>query len=585
MDPVLEIKARLPIDELVRQYCQLTKKGRNFVGLCPFHHDTRPSFLVSPDKGICYCFPCQKGGDIFSFYQQIEGVDFKQALKDLAEKAGVTLPDRPTESIVNKDEKERLRDCLTAAMDFYAKQLQASPTTKEYLKKRGVTDEEIAAFGLGFAPDSFDATYQYLLKAGFSRKEIQTAGLAILKDMNDEKIYDRFRNRLMFPIYDSQGRISAFGGRTLGNDDAKYLNGSDSPLYHKSSVLYGFHLAQKAMRETKRVILVEGYFDVLACHRVGVHEVVATCGTALTEEHARILKRSVDRVILCLDQDKAGKDAAERGFIIAAKEALQIEGIVLPDKDPADAVLTSPEGLKELLLNGAKPFLDVILENIQQNDLTSPTARHAALERLMPLLNAVTSATERTFMVRNAALALGTTETALQDDLRNFSGHTITAKQSASSSLSSTSPSMDLFSAHELALGLLLLYPAQSVLLSELIPPEDGFAAALYTAMKKNIDAKAPCTLDSLDLDEDTLKRAGILMLFCEENDFHEWNESTAIREIHRNCKHANREQIRKKQQDITKRLLDARKAGNTEEEKILSSTYLDLLKLSKTAL
>lgn len=581
MDPVLEIKARLPIDELVRQYCTLTKKGRNFVSLCPFHHDTRPSFLISPDKGICYCFPCQKGGDIFSFYQQIEGVDFRQALKDLAEKTGVTLPDRPEENIVNKDEKERLRDCLTAAVDFYAKQLAASASTKEYLTKRGVTQEEISTFGLGLAPDSFDATYQHLLKAGFSRKEIQTAGLAIQKDMNDEKIYDRFRNRLMFPIHDNQGRIAGFGGRTLGNDDAKYLNSSDSPLYHKSSVLYGFHHAAKAMRDTKRVILVEGYFDVLACHRVGIHEVVATCGTAMTEEHARLLKRSVDRVVLCLDQDKAGRDAAERAFIIAAKEDLQVEGIILPDKDPADAVLTSAEGLKELLTNGAKPFLDVVLTAISKDDLSSPAVRHAALEKLMPLLNAVTSSTERTFMIKNSALALGTTETSLLDDLRNFSSKNTIPRQAAAPQQST----VDLFTSIELALGLFLMYPTHMTLLEELIPPAEGFGHALFTAMKKNADARAPVSLETLDMDEETRHRAGILMLYCEENDFHEWNEAVAIREIRRNCKHANREHLREKQQEITKKLLEARRSANAAEEKELTAKYMELLKLSKTAL
>lgn len=578
MDSVSEIKARLPIDELVRQYCQLTKKGRNFVALCPFHHDTRPSFLVSPDKGICYCFPCQKGGDIFSFYQQIEGVDFKQALKDLAEKTGVELPDRPAESVVNKDEKERLRDCLTAAMDFYASQLQASPSTLEYLGKRGVTNEEIKTFGLGFAPDSFDATYQHLLKKEFSRKEIQTAGLGIQKDINDEKIYDRFRNRLMFPIHDSQGRICGFGGRTLGNDDAKYLNTPDSPLYHKSSVLFGFHHASKSMRDHKRVILVEGYFDVLACHRVGVHEVVATCGTAMTEEHAKLLKRSVDRVVLCLDQDRAGREAAERAFIMAAKEGLQIEGIVLPDKDPADAVLTSAEGLKDLLVQGAKPFLDVVLNRIRLADLSSPAIRHAALERLLPLINAVTSSTERTFMIKSSAAALGTTETALLDDLRNFSSKMPVPKQTTPAQTSD----VDLFSTLELSLGLFLLYPAQIALLPELIAPTDGFAASLYAALKANADAKAPISLETIAVDEETLRRAGILMLYCEERGFHEWNDSTAIREIRKNCKLANTKYFDEKKQEITKKLLEARKAADAAQEKELTASYMELLKLSK---
>ena len=190
MDSVSEIKARLPIDELVRQYVQLTKKGRNFVGLCPFHQDSKPSFLVSPDKGICYCFPCQKGGDIFSFYQLIENVDFPQAIKELAERTGVVLPERDKE-IVKKDEKDRMRDCLNAAATFYASQLQASAQTKKYLAERGVTDEEIKEFRLGFAPDSFSATYDHLLKAGYSRKEILAVGLSVQKEMSDERMYDR----------------------------------------------------------------------------------------------------------------------------------------------------------------------------------------------------------------------------------------------------------------------------------------------------------------------------------------------------------------------------------------------------------
>lgn len=580
MDAVSEIKARLSIDQLVGQYVQLQKKGRNFVGLCPFHHDTRPSFLVSPDKGICYCFPCQKGGDIFSFYQQVEGVDFKQALKDLADKAGIVLPDQPVD-IVNKDEKEKLRDCLTEAMSFYAKQLKASEPTKEYLRKRGINDQEMTALNLGFAPDSFSATYDHLLKAGYSRKEIQTAGLAVQKDIRDEKIYDRFRNRLMFPIHDSQGRIAGFGGRTLGNDDAKYLNSSDSPLYHKSSVLFGLDRALKPMRESKRVVLVEGYFDALACWRIGVHDAVATCGTALTEEHARLLKRHVDRIVLCLDQDAAGRAAAERAFCIAAREGIQVDGVVLADKDPADAVLTDAEGLKTILTTGTRPFLDIVLDSIQKTDLTSPAVRSAALERLMPLLNAVPSATERTFMIRSAAAALATSETALTDDLQGFRQKQLQPRSQANPDTSSTA---DLFSSLELALGLFLLYPKNAVLLSELIAPETGFASALYTAMKKNADASASIELAALPLDDDTRHKASVLMLYCEENGFHEWNEAVSIRETRRNCQHANRELIHRKQQEITKRLLEARKSGNADDEKLLAVEYLEVLKLSKLA-
>jgi DNA primase len=581
MDAVSDIKARLPIDELVRGYTQLTKKGRNLVGLCPFHHDSRPSFLVSPDKGICYCFPCQKGGDIFSFYQLIEGVDFKQALKDLAERTGVKIEEHAVES-VKKDEKDRMRDCLTAAATFYAAQLKVSDSTKKYLADRGVTDEEIASFTIGVAPDSFNATYDHLLKSGFSRKEIIGAGLGVQKEMSDERIYDRFRHRLMFPIHDTQGRIAGFGGRTLGDDDAKYLNTSDTPLYHKSQVLFGLHHALKSMRERKRVVLVEGYFDVLACHRVGVTEAVATCGTALTAEHVRLLKRYVDTVVLCLDQDRAGRDAAERAFIMASKEGLQVEGVVLADKDPADAVLTDADGLKRML-NSARSYFSIVLDEIRATDLSLPAARHSALERILPLIQAISSATERTHAVRDASAALATTETSLLDDLKQFET-SVTASAQKEIPVQQSVTSGSLYSAAEIALGLLLVYPQHAPLLADLIAPEEGFALALYTAMKKNLDAGARIDIDSLSLDEDAQSQARVLILYCEENTFDEWNDSIAIREIRRNCRLANRDCIHKRQLDITKKLLEARKSGSTTQEQLLSTQYLELLKLSKMA-
>ncbi|MBT4367705.1 DNA primase, partial [Candidatus Peregrinibacteria bacterium] len=220
MDPVEEIKSRLPIEELIGQYCQLQKKGRNFVCLCPFHNDTHPSFTVSPDKGIGYCFACNSGGDIFSFYQQVENVDFRQALKDLAEKAGVELPEVSKESVVKKDEKDRLRECLEATKDFYADSLKNNEVAKKYLEERGIPQEQIELFGIGVSPDSFSETYNHLLKKGFSKSEILKAGISVQKDLSEERMYDRFRNRLMFPIFDAQGKIVGFGGRTLGDDDA-----------------------------------------------------------------------------------------------------------------------------------------------------------------------------------------------------------------------------------------------------------------------------------------------------------------------------------------------------------------------------
>src|SRR3989338_1633763 len=425
MDAVHEIKARLPIEELVSKYVAVQKKGRNFIALCPFHNDKHPSLLVSPDKGIAYCFACQHGGDIFTFYQQIEHCDFKQALKDLAERAGVKLEEHKSEYAPKADEKERVRKCLEAAVTFFQTQLTTSSLARDYIGKRGVTIALLQQFQIGYAPDSFNATYDTLLKQGFSRKEIIAAGLGVQKDLKEERIYDRFRNRLMFPIHDTQGGIVGFGGRTLGSDDAKYVNSSEGILYHKSSVLFGFHHAKESIRQSKKVILVEGYFDLLACHRVCVTNVCAVSGTALTEQHVGILKRYAEVATLCLDQDRAGQDAAERAFSLLAKQGMHVQAVAIPEKDPDEAANADPSRLKNLLISGAVPYIDSVLAGLRALDLKDPLVRRTALERVLILLSSLQTAVERTDYLSRAASVFGTTETALQEDLQSLAARKV----------------------------------------------------------------------------------------------------------------------------------------------------------------
>jgi DNA primase len=576
MDPVAEIKSRLPIEDLVRQYCALTKKGRNFVALCPFHNDTRPSMLVSPDKGIAYCFPCQKGGDVFSFYQLVEGVDFVQALKDLAERTGVQLPDDRV-PVQRKDEKERARACLEAAVSLYRKALKANASVLDYLRGRGVTDAEIDAFEIGYAPDSFTHTYESLLKEGFSRTELTAAGMAIAKELGEDRMYDRFRHRLMFPIRDAQNRLVGFGGRTMGNDDAKYMNSSDGILFKKSELLFGLPQAKEPMREAKRAIIVEGYFDVLACHRIGVKHAVAACGTALTEQHAKLLKRYVDAVTLCLDQDRAGREAAERAFTILSKEGLAVYGVRLSEKDPADAVLTDADGLKALLTGDGTPYIDLALAEMGAAGLSDPKIRREALHRLLGLLSAVDSSVERMHYVSKAASAFGVTATAFENDLAAH--HRVEAVRAAPKR--ETSNGADLFSAAELVIGLILLYPQCRELLKEMLPPADGMAAALYAAILASNDPKL--AIDTLELPAEHRERAKVLHLYCEQHGMAEWTDSVALREIRGNCQNANREAARRKQQEIARRMLEARKAGLNDEEARLNGEFNELLRLGKT--
>ena len=567
------------MEDLVSKYVAVKKKGRNFIALCPFHNDKHPSLLVSPDKGIAYCFACQHGGDIFTFYQQIEHCDFKQALKDLAERAGVKLEEHKSEYAPKADEKERVRKCLEAAVTFFQTQLTTSSLARDYIGKRGVTIALLQQFQIGYAPDSFNATYDTLLKQGFSRKEIIAAGLGVQKDLKEERIYDRFRNRLMFPIHDTQGGIVGFGGRTLGSDDAKYVNSSEGILYHKSSVLFGFHHAKESIRNSKKVILVEGYFDVLACHRVGVTNVVAVSGTALTEEHVKLLKRYAERAVLCLDQDRAGQEAAERAFHLLAGQSIHTEAAELPHKDPDETANADP-ALLQKLLNAAAPYLNVILDRIGTLDLKDPLARKQGLQRVLSIIRSLPGAVERDDYLQRAANVFATTISALKDDLKLLESKPLISVKFTDAK---TIDPATLFSATEISLGLLLLHPETKALLTELIPPEEIFTSALFEAMKKFPDDQK-IAVDALDLSVEHRERAGILQLFCEEHGFAEWSESLSFREIRKNIQSANREILRRKQRELSQKLIDARKAGRVAEEAQLSTQYQQILKLAQMA-
>jgi len=583
MDPVIEIKSRLPIEELVGGYCQLKKKGRSFVTLCPFHNDTHPSMQIAPEKGIAYCFVCQTGGDIFSFYQSIEGVDFRQALNDLAERTGVTIEAMAPASSVEKDEKERARACLEGAEKFYTEKLKSTKKAVDYLKGRSITGERAKTFGIGYAPDSFSDTYQHLLKKGFSRKEILTAGLGVQKELSEGKIYDRFRNRIMFPVHDARGQIAGFGGRTLGEDDAKYINSAEGPLYNKSQILYGLHLAKESIRETKKVILVEGYFDVIACHSVGIANVVAASGTALTEQHSKILKRYADKIILCLDQDQAGRDASERAFKLCMKEGLQVSVVVLPEKDPAQAAEKNPDALKKYLVESSVPYMDLVLEEVSKLDLGSAAGKREGLTRILPLLDSIPSSVEREHELTRAAGALGTTLSALSEDVANFHEQSsVVFSPESQEQVKEKHP--DTFSRLEVALGLFLIYPKHRVYIKELIAPEEGFPLTLFEALKEVPDEVERVTADMLKLPKEHEERLAILFLYCEHHEFVNWSEGVVVREIRASVVRANRETLREKQKEISKKLLEAHREGKETEAEKLSLQYQQVLKLTKKA-
>ncbi len=412
-----EIRDRIDLVELVSQYVQLERAGKNFKGLCPFHTEKTPSFHVSPALNRFHCFGCGASGDVFGFLMRIEGLSFREAMRRLAERAGIELraDSLPQEA---PDERDRLRKVVFAANFFYRQALKRTPAAQEYLTQRGLTPETVEAFELGYAPDGWDYLLKFLQKHNFNLQDAETAGL--LKAREDGSgYYDRFRNRITFPIHDAAGRVVAFGARTMGDDEPKYLNSPETPLFEKRNTFYGWHRARGEILKQRAAIIVEGYLDLIMLHQYGFTHSLATLGTAFTEDHAARLKRLVERVYLMFDSDAAGVRAA-----LKAGEALLQAGIPalvvsLPQGEDPDSLLrTQGADALQRALDAATPIALFGIEQIfreragERNplelepalkaqiverglewaaNLPSELDRLACLERLAPLTPAYTT--------------------------------------------------------------------------------------------------------------------------------------------------------------------------------------------------
>ncbi|MDP4008447.1 MAG: DNA primase [Candidatus Peregrinibacteria bacterium] len=371
-----DIKAKLDIVTLVSQYVQLKKAGRNFKGLCPFHNEATPSFMVSPEKQIAYCFGCHKGGDVFKFTQELENLDTHEVVELLADKAGIDVSKYNTKTSgaeykVRKEQKEILQDVCEFSVKFYEEQLWNTPDgvkVLSYLRGRGILDETIKEFRLGLAPDSYDKTFNYLLSKSCNKDDIVLSGQASSKSTDASKVFDRFRLRLMFPINDKNGKTVGFGGRKLRKEDEpKYLNSPDTPVYNKSHLIYGWDKAKDAVKSEDKVIFVEGYFDVIAPHQAGFKNVVATSGTALTDEQLKFVKRYTENVLFVFDSDGAGMAATLRAVELAIKNGIKPSIVSLGEfKDPDEACKAGKFGE---YLEAAKYFLDHYLDEFTSHIL------------------------------------------------------------------------------------------------------------------------------------------------------------------------------------------------------------------------
>lgn len=422
-DNVQQIKERLNVVDVISGYVRLQKAGVNYKALCPFHNEKTPSFMASPSRQSWHCFGCGEGGDIFTFIEKIESVEFPEALKILAEKAGVVL-ERVDPKL--KTEKDRILEICGKAAQFFTESFSHGPRSGElvaYLKKRGLNETAISDWRLGYAPDSWDSLLNFLKGRGYRENEIERAGLII----QTPRPHDRFRNRLMFPVFDTSGRVIAFSGRVMSDiipsktekpDAGKYINSPETILYNKSRILYGLDHARTDIRRSDKVILVEGQMDVLLPWQDGVKNIVATSGTALAEEQLSILKRLTNNLVLAFDTDDAGFKATKRGIDLAQMMGFNVSVLNLGSgKDPADFVKEKP-GEFVNAINNAEPIMSYYFRQVFKK--FSPERLEGKKFIAVTLLSEIkrlASAIERSGWLRDLALRLGVSERDLEEEM------------------------------------------------------------------------------------------------------------------------------------------------------------------------
>ena len=411
-DRIEEIRNRINIVDLVSEYVTLKKAGRNYIGSCPFHKEKTPSFTVNAEKQIYHCFGCGEGGNAFSFLMKIGNMTFPEAVRHMAGKLGITLPSREftPEEKNRQDQRETLLRVNHLAAAYYARSLRspAGARGKAYLEKRGIKPETIETFQLGYAPEGWRNLRDHLQREKVSLKHAEQAGLLVSR--KDGDFYDRFRGRLMFPIEDVNGNVIAFGGRIIGEGEPKYLNSPESPIYVKGRNLYGLARAKNAIRRDETLIIVEGYFDLLALWNHGVQNVAATLGTALTREHVDLIKRYTGSVALTFDADAGGKSALERSMSLFLERGLRARAVVLSDgKDPDEFI--SKHGKEAFLeeIGRARALVDYYIDEVIGHG-TNIDDRRGALKGAIPFIAGISDPAERDQFMKRVSERLGVDE-------------------------------------------------------------------------------------------------------------------------------------------------------------------------------
>jgi DNA primase len=445
-DKIQEIRDRSDIVEVVSGYLPLKRSGVNHQGLCPFHQEKTPSFNVNSARQIFHCFGCGVGGNVFSFLMRMDGLSFPDAVRQLGEKVGIEVEEEaisPAE-VRRREARERLLQINEAAGTFYQQILledEAGANGRRYLRQRGYESETVRAFQLGFALEGWETLATHLAEKKFSSEDVRQAGL-VRPGKQGRGDYDLFRQRLLFPIHDLQGRMVAFGGRVLDDSLPKYINSPETDVYHKGQTLYGLYQARDAMRHNGEALVVEGYFDVLALHRAGFAGAVATCGTALTADHARLLKRYADKILLVFDEDAAGRQATFRAMDALLPVGLAVNVVALPAGEDPDSLLKArgEEGFRRCL-DAARPVLEVFIEDQLRINGQSIEGLARAAEQVLERIRRLPGDLERNLYLKRLAALTNLDVELLQSKMRGGQGAQPAARRPAAQSPPARQPS------------------------------------------------------------------------------------------------------------------------------------------------
>jgi len=565
-DTVQLVKEKLSILDVVQPYVKLTRAGKYWKGLSPFTKEKTPSFFVSPDRGLYHCFSTGKGGDMFTFIEEMEGVDFKGSLKLLAEKAGVPLKYEKSSS----DERERIFEALSAAQDFFVKNREARSEVNAYLVSRGLKPETIEAWGIGYALPEWQSLHTNLMENGFKLEILERAGLVKRPDTEggsaapSVRYYDRFRGRIMFPIRDVSGRVTGFSGRLFPDDSegkqAKYLNSPETLVFEKSKVLYGIDVAREGIRSLGSALLVEGQFDLIMAHQAGYRNAIATSGTAFTKTHAESIRRYTPNLLIAYDGDRAGVAAAGRASAVSLPLGLNVKVAKLPPgEDPADALKDHPEVFKTAIREGVH-IVDFYLAHLLDAKYDARTFRLEVSRTVLPYVAMIENRIDQAHFIKRVAEVLSVPEEAVAAELQK-----LTKKESPKAEETAVIPEPFLSrtdSIERLAFGLMLLMREAG---------KSDEASRIESALKEAVGEER---LKVLAAQPDTDRGAifGADLFLTQHGDDHE----QAIADV---CGDLLRESLHERYRESLAKLREAEKTGDQDAAETLMEELSRLAK------